>query len=108
MAPAFAESTATAPSNKRTHSPAGCITTKFRASMKPAKVEQLSLGYFHMRERIKLKVDKTTTIISDLDAKELEEKRTGAVQAGFPSREEAGLVDEYDIIDLVYLPPPPP
>ena len=30
----------------------------------------------------------------------------GAVQAGFPSREEAGLVDKYDIIDLVYPPPP--
>ena len=85
--------------NERSHSPMGRITSKFRASMKPAKVEQLTMAYFLMRERIKLKVEKTTTIISDLDAEELEEERLAAVLAGLTTREEAGFVD--DVIDLV-------
>ena len=37
--------------NERAHSPAGRITEPYRASMKPAKVEQLTLAYFMIRKR---------------------------------------------------------
>jgi len=82
------------------HSPMGRITSKFRASMKAVKTEKLTMSYFLMRERIQIQVDKNTTIITDLDAKELEEERLGAVSQGLISREEAGFVDEDGVIDL--------
>lgn len=37
--------------NERAHSPAGRITEPYRARMKPAKVEQLTLAYFMIRKR---------------------------------------------------------
>jgi len=86
--------------NERMHSPMGRITSKFRASMKAVKTEKLTMSYFLMRERIQIQVDKNTTIITELDSKELEEERLGAVSQGLISREEAGFVDEDGVIDL--------
>lgn len=37
--------------NERAHSPAGRITKPYRARMKPAKVEQLTLAYFMIRKK---------------------------------------------------------
>ena len=43
--------TSSALKNERAHSPAGRITEPYRACMKPAKVEQLTLVYFMIRKR---------------------------------------------------------
>ena len=57
--------------SERMHSPAGRIMSKYRASMKPQKAEQLTLGYFLVRDDVKQKVAAKIITDATLDAEEL-------------------------------------
>ena len=53
--------------NERMHSPAGRITEKYRASMKPDTVERLTLGYFFVRREFLAKKEEEKQRLLKLD-----------------------------------------
>jgi hypothetical protein len=90
--------------NERAHSPAGRITEPYRARMKPAKVEQLTLAYFMIRKRAEADTRKQMEAWAkaSLDQRAAEEEllATKELEAEW-AREAQGASDSDDDVVLV-------
>ena len=90
--------------NERAHSPAGRITEPYRASMKPAKVEQLTLAYFMIRKKAEAETRKQMEAWAkaSLDQRAVEEELIAMKELEAEwAREAQGASDsDDDVVDV--------